>query len=127
MTATESAVVPELPFNETLRLRNGSASAKVALSLRDRRRDQQEAAICRVSLNQRQTPLGRSRFLSQSDRATTKKRRHPRFTKLFAAACAARESWLDCAGLHCEVRLFRKPDFTAMPAFTTRPRDMKSG
>ena len=49
----------------------------VALSLRDRRRDPEGTSISRSSLNPRQTSLGRSRFLSRSDRATTPERRHP--------------------------------------------------
>ena len=49
-----------------------SVSEKVALSLRDRRRDQQGTSISRVTSNQRQTSFVRSRFLSRSDRATFK-------------------------------------------------------
>ncbi len=54
-----------------------SDSGKVALSLRDRKRDQQGGVELPSHLGSEQTPLGCSRFLSRSDRATTNWRLHP--------------------------------------------------
>ncbi len=56
--------------------RESRVSEKVALSLRDRKRDQEEAWICRITSTERQALLVRSRHLSRSDRATFRPQRH---------------------------------------------------